>query len=127
MKFTPKFDENGLITAVAQDADSHQILMVAYMNADSLAKTLELGEAVYFSRSRQQLWHKGATSGRTQKIVNISTDCDQDCLLLQVRLTQQGACHNGYVSCFYWDVKNMHTLCQNATKQAFDAKQVYKV
>ena len=125
MDFTPKYDKDGLITAVVQDVDTHQILMVAYMNAESLAKTLEVGEAVYFSRSRNQLWHKGATSGGTQKIVRISTDCDQDCLVLQIRPTQQGACHNGYTTCFYRDVQDMQTLTQNDTKQAFNPAKVY--
>lgn len=125
MDFTPKFDKNGLIPTVVQDADTHQVLMVAYMNRESLKKTLAIGEAVYFSRSRNNLWHKGATSGRTQKIINISTDCDQDCLLLQVRPTQQGACHNGFVSCFYRDVQDIHTLVQNDTPQAFDPNTVY--
>ena len=124
MNFTPKFDKNGLITAVVQDVDTHQVLMVAYMSRESLQKTFEIGEAVYFSRSHNTLWHKGAISGSRQKIVNISTDCDQDCLLLQVRPTQQGACHNGYVSCFYRTVQDMHTLTQNHIPQVFDPNTV---
>ncbi len=125
MQFTPKFDKHGLITAVVQDIDTRQVLMVAYMNAESLQRTLTLGEAVYFSRSRNQLWHKGATSGNRQKVIKISTDCDQDCLLLQVRPIQQGACHNGYVSCFYRDITDVHALQQNDTPQAFDPKDIY--
>ena len=101
LHFAPKFDAGGLITAVAVDADSGEVLMVAYMNEESLAQTLERGEAVYFSRSRQKLWHKGGTSGHTQEIVEIRTDCDQDALVLRVRQKGPGCCHAGYGSCFY--------------------------
>ncbi len=99
--FAPKFDKDGLITAIATDAATGEILMVAYMNEESLRLTLTLGEAVYYSRSRQEIWHKGATSGHTQKIVEIRTDCDQDALVLRVHQTGAGACHTGYRSCFY--------------------------
>lgn len=92
---------NGLITAIAQDADSGEILMVATMNAASLAKTLELGEAVYWSRSRQKLWHKGEESGNTQKIRAMYLDCDGDAILLKVEQTGGAACHTGKRSCFY--------------------------
>lgn len=101
LEFTPKFDAAGLITAVAVDADGGGVLMVAYMNEESLAHTLVLGEAVYFSRSRQKLWHKGATSGHTQEVVEIRTDCDQDALVLRVRQKGPGCCHAGFGSCFY--------------------------
>ena len=83
LSFAPKFDENGLIPAIAQDADSGEILMVAYMNAESLSDTLRRGEAVYWSRSRQTLWHKGGTSGHVQEISEILIDCDQDALVLR--------------------------------------------
>ena len=99
--FAPKFDTNGLIAAVATDHLTGEVLMVAYMNAESLRRTLELGEAVYFSRSRQELWHKGATSGHVQKIHEILVDCDQDALVLKVEQIGPGCCHNGYRSCFY--------------------------
>lgn len=99
--FAPKFDENGLIVAIAQDADSGEVLMVAYMNEESLRLTLEKGEAVYYSRSRRQLWHKGATSGNVQTVERILTDCDQDALVLKVRQHGPGCCHAGYRSCFY--------------------------
>ena len=102
--FAPKFDAAGLITAVTVDADNGDVLMVAFMNDESLAHTLVLGEAVYFSRSRQKLWHKGATSGHTQEIVEIRTDCDQDALVLRVRQKGPGCCHGGYRSCFYRSV-----------------------
>ncbi|MDA0813391.1 MAG: phosphoribosyl-AMP cyclohydrolase [Verrucomicrobia bacterium] len=102
--FAPKFDGNGLITAVTVDAESGEVLMVACMNEESLAQTLALGEAVYFSRSRQKLWHKGATSGHTQEVVEIRTDCDQDALVLRIRQKGPGCCHAGYGSCFYRSV-----------------------
>lgn len=99
--FSPKFDDHGLITAVAQDADTGEVLMVAYMNEESLRLTLEKGEAVYWSRSRQTIWHKGATSGHVQEVERILTDCDQDALVLKVRQHGPGCCHAGYRSCFY--------------------------
>lgn len=94
-----KFDEKGLVTAVVQDAQSKEVLTVAYMNKESLEKTIETGETWFWSRSRQELWHKGATSGNTQKVVTIRTDCDQDALVVEV-LPAGPACHNGTVSCF---------------------------
>jgi len=99
--FAPKFDENGLIPALAMDAETKEPLMLAYMNDESLKMTLKLGEAVYYSRSRQEIWHKGATSGHTQKIIDIRTDCDQDALILYVEQIGSGACHTGRNSCFY--------------------------
>lgn len=101
LDFAPKFDANGLIAALAMDAVTREPLMLAYMNAESLRRTLELGEAVYWSRSRQEFWHKGATSGHTQRIVEIRTDCDQDALILLVEQAGAGACHTGRGSCFY--------------------------
>ncbi|CAM5205208.1 Histidine biosynthesis bifunctional protein HisIE OS=Ureibacillus acetophenoni OX=614649 GN=hisI PE=3 SV=1 [Ureibacillus acetophenoni] len=94
-----KFDDKGLITAVVQDAQSKEVLTVAYMNSESLQKTIETGETWFYSRSRQELWHKGATSGNTQKVVSIKTDCDQDALVVEV-LPEGPACHNGTTSCF---------------------------
>ena len=99
--FAPKFDAAGLITAVAVDAADGSVLMVAYMNEASLRLTLACGEAVYYSRSRQEMWHKGKTSGHTQEVVEILTDCDQDALVLRVRQKGEGACHTGYRSCFF--------------------------
>ncbi len=99
--FAPKFDANGLIPALAMDAKTREPLMLAYMNAESLRRTLEIGEAVYWSRSRREMWHKGATSGHVQKIVEIRTDCDQDALVLFVEQVGAGACHTGRGSCFY--------------------------
>ncbi len=98
----PRFDANGLMAVVTTHAETGEVLMFAWMNAEALARTLELGEAVYFSRSRGEIWHKGATSGQIQKIVEMRIDCDQDCLWLKV-LPQGdgGACHVGFRSCFY--------------------------
>ncbi len=101
LDFAPKFDKDGLIPAVAVDATSGEPLMLAYMNEESLKMTLDLGEAVYWSRSRKEIWHKGATSGHIQKIVEIRTDCDQDALILRVEQVGAGACHSGRESCFY--------------------------
>ena len=94
-----KFDENGLIPAVVQHAQTKEVLTVAYMNQQSYEKTLETGETWFYSRSRQELWHKGATGGHTQKIVSIKADCDQDALVIEV-LPNGPACHNGTTSCF---------------------------
>jgi phosphoribosyl-AMP cyclohydrolase len=97
---TPKFDANGLITAVATDAASGEVLMVAHMNAQALAKTIASGEAWYFSRSRNALWKKGETSGHIQRVVELRIDCDQDAVWLKVEQVA-GACHTGRRSCFY--------------------------
>ena len=101
LAFAPKFDADGLIPALAMDAVTREPLMLAYMNAESLRRTVAIGEAVYWSRSRQEFWHKGATSGHTQRIVEIRTDCDQDALILMVEQVGAGACHTGRNSCFY--------------------------
>src|ERR1041385_7647224 len=95
-----KFDANGLLPAVVQDADTNQVLMLAYMNAESLRLTLETQETHFWSRSRQELWHKGATSGNIQKVVEINVDCDADAVLLRVNPAGP-ACHTGEQSCFY--------------------------
>lgn len=100
--FAPRFDAAGLITCVVTEADTGELLMVAHMNADSLARTLESGEAWYWSRSRQTLWRKGDTSGQVQRIVEMRTDCDQDALWLKVKVGGDGGCcHTGRRSCFY--------------------------
>ncbi|MGE0101869.1 MAG: bifunctional phosphoribosyl-AMP cyclohydrolase/phosphoribosyl-ATP diphosphatase HisIE [Blastocatellales bacterium] len=95
-----KFDENGLIPAIVQDHSTEQVLTVAYMNAESLARTLQTGETWFWSRSRQELWHKGATSGHTQKVVDIRMDCDGDALLVRV-IPNGPACHTGEQTCFF--------------------------
>ncbi len=99
--FAPKFDKDGLIAAMAIDAETNAPLMLAYMNEASLKKTLQIGQAVYWSRSRQVEWHKGATSGEFQEIVEIRTDCDQDALILRVRQHGGGCCHTKRANCFY--------------------------
>jgi len=98
----PRFDANGLIAAIATHAETGEVLMFAWMNAEALKLTLDTGEAHYFSRSRQALWHKGATSGQIQKVAELRIDCDQDAVWLKVRPQGDGgACHTGQRSCFY--------------------------
>jgi phosphoribosyl-AMP cyclohydrolase len=99
-KLSPNYDQNGLIAAIAQDATTRQVLMLAWMNEEALRKTRETGQAHYWSRSRGELWHKGATSGNVQHVREIRIDCDQDAILLLVD-QQGGACHTGRASCFY--------------------------
>ena len=100
LELRPKFNADGLLTAIVQDAETHAVLMLAWMNAEALKMTVETGKATYWSRSRQELWIKGETSGHTQKIVEIRVDCDQDAVLLRVHQTG-GACHTHRKSCFY--------------------------
>ncbi|HKY56122.1 MAG TPA: phosphoribosyl-AMP cyclohydrolase [Anaerolineales bacterium] len=95
-----KYDAAGLVPAIVQDADTYQVLMLAYMNSASLGLTLETGETWFWSRSRQELWHKGATSGNFQKVIEIKVDCDSDALLIRVNVAGP-ACHTGEWSCFY--------------------------
>ncbi|MBX7208018.1 MAG: phosphoribosyl-AMP cyclohydrolase [Verrucomicrobiaceae bacterium] len=99
--FAPKFDEHGLIPCMTIDADTGAPLMLAYMNAESLRMTIEIGEAVYYSRSRKELWHKGRTSGEFQKVLEMRTDCDQDAIVLKVQQMGGGCCHTRRKSCFY--------------------------
>ena len=125
--FAPKFDADGLLPAMAIDASTREPLMLAYMNAESLRLTLERGEAVYWSRSRGELWHKGATSGHVQKIVEILTDCDQDALVLMVEQIGAGACHTGRGSCFYRRVALKSAALEFTTTadRNFDPADVY--
>ncbi len=128
--FTPKFGADGLVTAVVVDANDGQLLMVAHMNDLAIARTLETGEAHYWSRSRNELWHKGKTSGNVQKVIEIATDCDQDALLLKVEVDGHGAtCHTGQRSCFYRTVvlKNGKAVLKaEGNKPLFDPEKVYK-
>jgi len=132
-QFAPKFDANGLITVVTQDHKTSEILMVAYMNEEALKKTIEIGEGVYFSRSRQKLWHKGESSGMIQKVKEICTDCDQDAIILKVEMVGGACCHVGYRSCFYRSVpfgEEQPTdapleLSFTETEKVFDPKEVY--
>jgi len=107
--FTPKFDRDGLVPAVVLDAATKAPLMLAYMNAESLKMTIELGEAVYWSRSRKEIWHKGKTSGQIQKVVEIRTDCDQDSLVVYVEQLGGGCCHTGRNDCYYRKVAGRTT------------------
>ena len=100
-----KFNSEGLIPAIAQDSESGEVLMLAYMNEESLKKTLETSEAFYWSRSRKKLWHKGEESGNIQKVKEIYYDCDEDALLLKVEQIGGVACHTGNRSCFYRKLK----------------------
>ena len=126
LNFTPKFDSTGLITAISQDATTGDILMVAYMNAEALKLTIETGNAVFFSRSRQKLWKKGEQSGHTQKVQQILVDCDQDCLILKVTV-DQGQCHVGYQSCFYRALKSGTAAdLQLIAEKVYDPKEAYK-
>ncbi|MDR9393504.1 phosphoribosyl-AMP cyclohydrolase [Roseovarius sp. SYSU LYC5161] len=107
MTFDPaslKFNESGLIPAIAQDAATGEVLMMAWMNAEAVARTLETGRVTYWSRSRQAFWIKGETSGHVQELVDMRVDCDRDCLLLQIRQTGP-ACHTGRRSCFYTAIR----------------------
>ena len=99
--FAPQFGADGLITAVVTDVQSGDVLMVAHMNAQAVAKTIETGEAWYYSRSRQKLWKKGESSGHVQRVVELRVDCDQDALWLKVEQQGPGASHTGRRSCFY--------------------------
>jgi phosphoribosyl-AMP cyclohydrolase len=103
---SPRFGADGLVTCITMDAATGEILMVAHMNPEALAKTLETGEAWYWSRSRGELWHKGATSGQVQTVLEMRVDCDQDALLLKVKVAGDGGCcHTGRRSCFYRKVE----------------------
>ena len=126
LEFTPKFDSAGLITVIAQDFATGDVLMVAYMNREALALTIETGNAVYFSRSRQKLWRKGEESGHTQKVQKILVDCDQDCLVLKVTV-EKGQCHAGYNSCFYRALKPGETKAlELIAEKTYDPKEAYK-
>ena len=101
-RLTPRFDDQGLLPCVTVDASDARVLMLAYMNAEALAKTIETGEAWYWSRSRKALWRKGGTSGQLQTVVEMRVDCDQDAIVLRVRVGGDGGCcHTGRRSCFY--------------------------
>ena len=117
--FEPKFDSNGLITAISQDAKTGEVLMVALMNKEALEQTIKTGNAVFYSRNRKKLWKKGEESGHIQKVKQILVDCDQDCLILKVEV-DAGQCHVGYQSCFYRAVKK-----DNPKELEFIAEKVY--
>jgi phosphoribosyl-AMP cyclohydrolase len=127
-ELAPKFDDRGLIVAVTTDFTSGELLMQGYMNAEALGKTIATGEAHYFSRSRQALWHKGATSGLTQKVRELLVDDDQDCIWLRVDVAGGASCHVGYRSCFYRRVPLQaegEPLEFTDTEKVFDPQAVY--
>jgi phosphoribosyl-AMP cyclohydrolase len=130
LAFAPQFGADGLVTAVVTDAKSGDVLMVAHMDAEALAKTIESGEAWYYSRSRKKLWKKGESSGHVQRVVELRVDCDQDALWLKVEQQGAGACHTGRRSCFYRVVPlgkgSAVTLEFRDAEKAFDPKSVYK-
>tara|TARA_B100000700_G_scaffold330365_2_gene456245 strand:- start:6651 stop:7037 length:387 start_codon:yes stop_codon:yes gene_type:complete len=115
--FAPRFDVNGLIPTITTHAETSEVLMFAWMNSEALENTLKSGEAWYWSRSRGELWHKGATSGQIQKVTEVRTDCDQDVLLLKVLPQRSGACHVGYNSCFY---RSVHISEDGTTSLCFE-------
>ena len=132
----PKFDDRGLITVVTTDASSGELLMQGYMNAEALQRTIQTGEAHYYSRSRQVLWHKGATSGLVQTVRELLVDDDQDCVWLRVDVTGGASCHVGYRSCFYRRVpigddfaakqaEGHVDLEWTDTEKVFDPEEVY--
>ncbi len=132
LSLLPKFDADGLLTAVVTDAASGDVLMVAHMNAEAVAKTIETGEAWYFSRSRQKLWKKGESSGHGQRVVELRVDCDQDALWLKVEQLGPGACHTGRRSCFYRAVplgqkgqKGQVKLEFREAEKTFDPNAIY--
>ncbi len=119
------FDKTGgLIPAIAQDADTGEVLMLAYMNQEAFEETLACGNAVYYSRSRKKLWKKGETSGHVQKVREIRVDCDNDTVLLKVTQIGGAACHKGYKSCFYKVVENNEFKI--VEQRVFDPEKVYK-
>ncbi|MBA7699760.1 Phosphoribosyl-AMP cyclohydrolase [subsurface metagenome] len=125
-EFTPKFDDNGLIPAIAQDAKTGEVLMAAYMNRAALDLTIQTGYATYFSRARQKLWKKGEESGHVQKVEQILVDCDQDCLVLKVTV-DAGQCHVGYQSCFYRALKKGTSKeLEFIAEKVYNPKKIYK-
>ena len=129
-ELAPKFDEHGLIPCVTTAANSGEVLMLGYMNVEALKKTILTGEAHYYSRSRKVLWHKGATSGLVQKIVELRIDDDQDAVWLRVVIPGDASCHVGYRSCFYRSIPTgaagaSGELKFEESQKSFDPKKVY--
>jgi phosphoribosyl-AMP cyclohydrolase len=130
LALAPRYDADGLITCVATDAGSGDVLMVAHMNAEALKRTMETGEAWYYSRSRRALWKKGESSGHVQRVVELRVDCDQDAVWIKVEQQGAGACHTGRRSCFYRAVPlgkaGAVTLEFRDAEQTFDPNSVYR-
>lgn len=128
-ELAPKFDRDGLITCVTTSAKDGELLMVGYMNEEALKKTIETGEAHYWSRSRKVLWHKGATSGLVQKVVEMRIDDDQDAVWIRVEIPGDASCHVGYRSCFYRAVATgkgaSEELSFTESEKVFDPLKVY--
>ncbi len=128
---SPKFDAQGLLPVVTTDHKSGKVIMLAYMNDLALAKTIETKSAHYWSRSRNELWHKGATSGLTQKVITLNIDCDQDAIWMAVEVQGAGCCHVGYEGCFFRSIPLGEKadpslkLSFNEDEKAFDPKKVY--
>jgi phosphoribosyl-AMP cyclohydrolase len=120
-----KFDDNGLITAIIQDVQTNEVLMVAYMNNEALMKTLESGVTHFWSRSRKKLWLKGESSGHVQSVKGIYVDCDGDALLIKVD-QKGGACHTGYRSCFYRRLDAQNDCFETVGEKVFEPDKVYK-
>ena len=132
LTLTPRFDKDGLIAAVVVDDATGEVVMLAWMNAEALAKTIETGEGWYWSRSRKELWHKGATSGHLQTVTEMRVDCDQDAILLRVQTAGTGAnCHTGRKGCFYRRIPTGaaatadRTLEPTGDQPLFDPSKVY--
>ncbi len=132
--FAPRFDADGLIPVVTTSATTGEVLMLAYMNADALARTIETGEAHYWSRSRETLWRKGETSGNCQRVVEMRTDCDQDAIWLKIEITGvEACCHTGRKSCFYRAVPVGEAMAKGGAalrmvdaERQFDPEAVYR-
>jgi len=122
----PDFSKAELIPAIAQDADSGDVLMLAYMNAEAYAETLKTGRVCYYSRSRQRLWRKGEESGNVQQLKEVFYDCDADTLLVKVQQVGGAACHEGYKSCFFRKIDPATGDVQVIGERVFDPSQVYK-
>ena len=124
LNLTPRFDANGLIPCITTSAKTGKVLMFAYMNAQSLRKSIESKEAHYYSRSRQELWHKGASSGHVQRIIEMRTDCDQDCIWISVEMTPEASCHTGREGCFYRKV-NLENDAEKAQLEFIDDAEIF--
>ena len=119
-----KFDKNGLIPAIIQDFDSGEVLMMGYMDVEALKRTLSEKQTVFYSRSRNQYWVKGESSGHTQEVLQVLTDCDKDTLLIRVK-QKGGACHLGYRSCFVHEIDEKGDVRRVTQEKVFDPKSVY--
>jgi phosphoribosyl-AMP cyclohydrolase len=126
LKLQPKFGHDGLISCITADADSGEVLMFSFMNAEALRMTIETGKATYYSRSRKKLWIKGEESGNVFDIREIKVDCDQDVILITVDSRAGAACHRGFRSCFYRKVNSDGTLEHTGGKRLFDPEVVYR-